>query len=216
MVRLGLRRMLEGVAGLEVCGEAENTQQALQAIPGLAVDLVLLDISLPDRSGLDLVKELKTQQPHVRTLVVSMHEEMLYADRALRAGAHGYVMKHEGAEQLVQAIRHVLEGGVHVSERLSASLMGSLSGRKARAGLSPVEQLSDREFEVFRLIGEGVGTRQIAGRLGLSIKTVDVHRANITHTLGVRTAPELVRYAVRWVETHAPAAPAAPPPPGPA
>ena len=135
-------------------------------------------------------------------LVVSMHDETLFAERVLRAGGRGYVMKQEGGLKLLQAIRHVLNGQIYVSEKISAKILEIFSGRRDKASTSPVEQLSDREFEVFQLIGEGKGTRQVAEQLRLSVKTVEVHRANIKEKLKLKTATDLVRYAVRWIESQ--------------
>jgi DNA-binding NarL/FixJ family response regulator len=165
---------------------------------------MIVDISLPGKSGLELIKDIHVLRPEALILVVSMHDEALYAERVLRAGARGYIMKQEGGRRLMEAIRHVLNGQVYVSEKMSAKILEIFSGRRSQVGSSPVERLSDREFEVFQLIGEGKGTRDIAGHLHLSVKTVEVHRAKIKEKLNLKTATDLVRYAVRWAEAQGP------------
>jgi len=165
-------------------------------------DLVLVDISLPDRNGLELIKDLHVMSPDVLILVVSMHDEALYAERVLRAGARGYIMKQEGGKKLMAAIRRVLGGQVYVSEKMSARILEIFSGRRPAATESLLERLSDREFEVFQHIGAGKGTREIAALLRLSVKTVEVHRANIKVKLRLKSATDLVRYAARWMEAQ--------------
>jgi len=160
-----------------------------------------VDISLPDKSGLELIRDLHALDPSLPMLVISMHDESLHAERALRAGARGYIMKQEGGGKMLEAIRQVLGGQVYVSNKMSARILETFSGRRAKLSRSPVEHLTDREFEVFRLIGQGIGTREIARRLSLSVKTIEVHRANIKRKLNLKSATELVRHAVRWVET---------------
>jgi DNA-binding NarL/FixJ family response regulator len=164
--------------------------------------LLLADISLPDKNGLEVIKDTQALHPGLAVLVISMHDETLYAERALRAGARGYVMKHEGGKKLMAAIRHVLGGQIYVSEKMSAKLLESFSGQSEPAGRRPMENLTDREFEVLQLLGQGKGTREIAGQIHLSPKTVEAHRANIKRKLNLKTGPELIRYAVRWVETQ--------------
>jgi len=204
MMREGLAQLIEHESDLCVAGQADNAAQALQAIGTLLPDLALVDISLPDKNGIELIKDLQTLHPQLPVLVVSMHDETLYAERVLRAGARGYIMKQEGGKKLMQAIRHVLHGQIYVSERMSAKILEIFSGRRAESVKSAVECLSDREFEVFQLIGQGQGTRQIAEHLHLSIKTVEVHRANIKRKLELKNATDLVRYAVRWTEAQNP------------
>ena len=202
MMRQGLAQLINSEADLIVCCEANNAAQALDLVSGNKPDLVLADISLPDKNGLELIKDLRAINPEILILVVSMHDESLYAERVLRAGARGYVMKQEGGKKLLQAIRMVLTGQIYVSEKMSAKILEIFSGRRSKIGGSPVERLSDREFEVFQLIGEGKGTRDIAGHLHLSVKTVEVHRANIKEKLSLRSATDLVHYAVRWIEAQ--------------
>jgi DNA-binding NarL/FixJ family response regulator len=187
---------------LMVCCEADTAGQALDLAAAQKPDLALVDISLPDKNGLELIKDIHVLCPKVLILVVSMHDESLYAERVLRAGARGYIMKQEGGKKLVEAIRQVLSGRIYVSEKMSARILEIFSGRRSENAGSSVERLSDREFEVFQLISEGKGTREIAGHLHLSVKTVEVHRANIKEKLKVNTATDLIRYAVRWSEAQ--------------
>jgi DNA-binding NarL/FixJ family response regulator len=201
MMREGLAQLINNENDLTVCGEAGTGQEALDLIAKQKPDLVLADISLPDKSGLEVIKEIQTFNPGLEVLVISMHEESLYAQRVLRAGARGYIMKQEGGKKLMEAIRRVLGGQIYVSEKVSSTLLESFSTPIGKTK-SPIEQLSDREFEVLQLLGQGKGTGEIATHLRLSVKTVDAHRANIKRKLNLQTGSELVRYAVRWVETQ--------------
>jgi len=202
MMRTGLAQLIDNEGDLKVCAEAENAGQALDIAVNQTLDLILLDISLPDKSGLELIKDLRALKPGLPILVVSMHDESLYTERVLRAGGRGYIMKQEGGKKLLQAIRQVLNGQIYVSEKMSAGILETFSGRQAESAVSPVQQLSDREFEVFQLIGSGKTTREIAAHLHLSAKTVEVHRLNIKKKLKLKTATDLVRHAVRWLETE--------------
>lgn len=201
MMRTGLAALIDIEPDLKVCVEADNAGQAMAAVAKQDFDLILLDISLPDKNGLELIKDLLSLKPGVLILVVSMHDEMLYTERVLRAGARGYIMKQEGGKKFMQAIRHVLAGQIYVSEKMSSRILEIFSGRKTSSDTSPVARLSDREFEVFQLIGQGKGTRDIAEQLHLSVKTVEVHRANIKGKLQIKTATDLVRAAVRWADS---------------
>ena len=200
MMRAGLAGLINQQADLEVCGETGTVAEALAAIPKCSANLIVTDISLPGRGGIELIKDVKALHPDLPVLVISMHDEMLHAERALRAGARGYLMKEAGAEKMLEAIRRVLGGQVYVSERMSAKIFDLFSGRRAHN--SPIEKLTDREFEVFQLIGLGKTTRAIAQQLNLSSKTVDVHRGHIKEKLELPDATSLVRHAVRWVETQ--------------
>ena len=202
MMRTGLAQLIGNEPDLKVCAEADNAGQAINLVSKEKFDLALLDISLPDKSGLELIKDIRALRPDLPVLVVSMHDEMIYAERVLRAGGRGYIMKQEGGEKFLQAIRQVLAGQIFVSEKMSARILEVFSGRQPEKSSSPVQKLSDREFEVFQLIGQGVGTRAIADQLHLSVKTVEVHRANIKEKLAIKTATDLVRYAVRWVDSQ--------------
>jgi DNA-binding NarL/FixJ family response regulator len=204
MMRQGLAQLINHEPDLRTCGEADTVAQALECISADKPDLVLADISLPDRNGLELIKDAKALHPGLPVLVVSMHDESLYAERVLRAGGRGYIMKQEGGKLLMRAIRKVLSGQIYVSEKMAAKILEIFSGHRAEVSHSPVERLSDREFEVFQLIGQGKGTRQIAEHLHLSVKTVEVHRANIKHKLELKRGTDLVRYAIRWTEVQNP------------
>jgi len=202
MMRQGLAQLINDEPDLSVSGEADTAGQALDLVTARKPDLALLDISLPDRNGMELIKDIRVLCPDLAILVVSMHDEALYAERVLRAGARGYIMKQEGGKKLLAAIHQVLAGHIYVSEKISANILEIFSGRRQEGTESPVQRLSDREFEVFQLISQGKGTREIAGHLHLSIKTVEVHRANIKEKLQIKTAMDLVRYAVRWAEAQ--------------
>lgn len=203
MMRQGLAALINNEKDLSVCGEAESAAQAMDSIGTAKPDLVIADITLPDKSGLELIKDALAVHPGLRILVVSMHDESLYAERVLRAGGRGYIMKQEGGKRLMDGIRQVLAGQIYVSEKISKRILEIFSGQRNTSGGSPVEKLTDREFEVFQLIGEGKGTRDIAEKLHLSVKTVEVHRLHIKEKLEIKSAGELIRFAVRWVETQA-------------
>jgi DNA-binding NarL/FixJ family response regulator len=197
-----LAQLIGAERDLTVCGEAENAGGALDAVNTLKPDLVLADISLPGKNGLELIKDFQAIHPGLPVLVVSMHDESLFAERVLRAGGRGYIMKQEGGKKLMQAMRQVLEGKIYVSEKISAGILEALSGHRRGMEGSPMGKLTDRELEVFQLIGQGKGTRDIAEKLHLSVKTVDAHRANIKTKLKLNSASELIRYAVRWAESQ--------------
>ncbi|MHC4606080.1 MAG: response regulator [Planctomycetota bacterium] len=199
IVRKGLAGLINAMRGLSVCGEAGTVREALRAIPDAKPDLAVVDLSLKDESGIGLIRDLGIRHPEVRILVVSMHDESLYAERVLKLGAKGYVAKQEATEHLEEALRRVLAGKIYVSEQMSERLVGKAVGAAPGAEDSPLKRLTDRELEVFELIGRGTGTRAIAEKLSLSVKTVETHRANIKEKLGLRDAVELVQYAGRWV-----------------
>src|SRR5208283_3617165 len=171
MMREGLGQLIGNDPGLEVCGDAGDAQEALEKIAALKPDLVLTDITLPGKNGLELIKDIQALHPGVLVLVLSMHDETLYAERVLRAGGRGYIMKEEGGKKIAQAIRQVLDGHIYVSEKMSAKILEIFSGHGADVATSPVEKLTDREFEVFQLIGQGLNTKQMAEKLHLSAKT---------------------------------------------
>ncbi len=199
MLRAGLRELINKQADLECCGEAGDAGEALSAISRCHPDVLVTDLSMPGRSGAELIKDALALHPRLPILVVSMHDERIHAERVLRAGARGYVMKEAGPEKLLAAIRKVAAGEVYASEQLAARLLDTFIGRSVRGALSPVEKLSDREFDVFRLLGDGLPTADIARRLHLSAKTVATHRAKIKTKLEIGTASELISYATRWV-----------------
>ena len=202
MTRAGVAHLLNKQTDVIVCGEVGSPAEALTEIDKSRPELLLTDMTMPGRSGVEFIKDVLALHPDLPILVVSMHDEVIYAERALRAGARGYIMKEAGGERLLAAIRRVLNGQVYVSEGMSARILDNLSGQKPRGSHSPIEKLSDREFEVFQLIGQGKSTREIAKQLHLSPKTVDAHRGHIKKKLELNDATSLVRHAVRWVETQ--------------
>lgn len=199
LMRQGLTQLLENEPDLEVCGEADDGPRALKGISSKNPDLVIVDISLQGNNGLELTKNIKALYKDQKVLVLSMHDEHVYAQRALRAGASAYVMKQEAPEKVVGAIRRALAGEIYVSERVGAQILHQIVTGKS-ASSSPIDQLSDRELEVIQLIGEGKTTREIASRLNVSVKTIESHRAHIKEKLNLKNATELVQYCVQWVE----------------
>jgi DNA-binding NarL/FixJ family response regulator len=201
IVRQGLTQLLNQQADLAVCGETDRGEGALKLVDSLKPDAILVDLTLGDMSGVDLIKEI-TARHQIPILVLSMHQDSLYAERALRAGARGYVMKEEASETVVAALRRVLSGELHLGERAKARLLHKLvrspQGQVDRSSM--LERLSDRELEVFRLLGQGFSTRRIAERFGRSIKTVEIYRANIKHKLDLKDAAELIHFAVQHAQ----------------
>lgn len=202
LMRRGQADLLNREPDLVVCGEAGTARVAIGAIAKLKPDLVLVDMGLPDKDGLELIKDIHSLHPGLPVLAMSMQDEAIYAPRVLRAGGRGYVMKQEGPELLAGAIRTVLSGQVALSPRMSAKIMDSLVGGTGKAEAGPEAKLTDRELEVLRHFGEGWSTDEIARRLLLSPKTVDVHRGHIKEKLGFKTTPEFTRFAIRWVASH--------------
>ena len=201
IMRQGLAQLINHEPDLIVVGEANDAHDALTGILEFSPDLVIIDISLPGKNGLELIKDIRAHQRNVALLIHSMHDESLYVERVLRAGAQGYIMKQEGARKLIEAVRKVLTGEIYVSSSMSGKILEIFSGRRSNSQ-DPVESLSDRQFEIFQMIGQGKGTRAISEELSVSVKTVDAHRANIKEKLHLSSGVELVRYAVRWVENH--------------
>lgn len=181
---------------MEICGEADNAQEALNAVKDLAPDVVIADISLNGTDGIELTKEIKARRADLPVLVLSVFDECLYAERALRAGASGYLMKSESAANLLQAVRRVLDGKIYLSDRSSARILAGLQGNRPGEEAHSIDQLSDRELQVFRLIGQGQNNSEIAEGLCISVKTVEAHRENIKKKLNLKRASELVRYAI--------------------
>jgi DNA-binding NarL/FixJ family response regulator len=203
LVREWLTNLINQQADLRVCGEAETGPQAMEAILKLKPEVAIVDISLKDSSGIELIKDLKQALAGTAILVLSMHEEPHYAQRALRAGARGYMVKRETTRKVITAIRQVLAGGIYISEALASTLAAQWVTGKGLPRQSAVEELSDRELEVFELLGQGRGTRQIAEALRVSVKTVQAYCARIKEKLNLASATELLREAVRWHEsTH--------------
>jgi DNA-binding NarL/FixJ family response regulator len=203
LVREGLTNLINGQDDLAVCGEAEDSTGAMAGVAETRPDVALIDISLKNESGLELVKNLESEFPLVALIVLSMHDEALYAERALRAGARGYVMKRETTKSMLTAIRRVLDGDVYVSDRVVNVMARRLGTSRKAAASTPVERLSDRELEIFRLLGQGRTTSQIAEDLGLSLKTVQAYCARAKEKFGVNSLAELLRAAIRWEDaTH--------------
>lgn len=203
LFREGLHQLIDREPGLSVCGEAADLPEALRMVEGTKPDLVIVDISLGGQSGIDLIKSLKANDAELLILVVSMHDESLYTERALRAGAMGYVMKHEPPKTVKTAIHRVLAGEMYLSERMATTLVKKLMHGASEPLESSVSQLSDRELEVFRQLGHGKGTRQIAKELDLTIPTINSFRARIKEKLGLKNSSELLLEAVHWVQEQA-------------
>jgi DNA-binding NarL/FixJ family response regulator len=197
VLREGLAKLIDHEPDLTICGQYEDATRAFAAIPTLRPDLAIIDLSLKESSGLELIKNSRASYPSLIILVLSMYDESLYAERVLRAGAAGYIMKQEASEKILGAVRQVLDGGIYLSEKMSSRLMAQLVGGKARQPGFAMERLSDRELEIFGLIGKGLGTRQIAEQLHLSVKTIESHRSNIKEKLNLKDANELIHTAIR-------------------
>ena len=200
LVRQGLTQIINNESDLEVIGEAADAAEALSAISKQLPDLVIADISLRGTNGLELIKNIKAVCQNIPVLVFSMHDESVYAQRALRAGAKAYLMKQESAEQIVEAIRRVLKGEIYVSAKVADQVLHQIVNGAGASTQNPIERLSDRELEVIQLIGKGLSTREIASTLHLSVKTIESHRAHIKEKLSLRNATELVQFSVQWVE----------------
>ena len=203
IVRQGLGQLINEEPDLSVCAEAEDFQQALASLD-CNPDVAIVDISLKERSGIELIKEIRSRKPQLPILVLSMHDESLHAERVLRAGAKGYIMKQEATEQVMNAIRKVLKGEVYLSDKMASRMVNRLVAGPQNIGGSPIERLSDREFEVFQMIGQGTGPSEIAEKLGLSVKTVETHRERIKEKLNLATGSELIRYAMQYVMDEMP------------
>ncbi len=202
ILREGLSRMINQERDLQVCGQAASADEALQMTTALLPDLTVVDLTLRDVSGIELIKNLRSRFPRMQILVLSMHKETLYAERALRAGANGYLMKQEAPETVLVAIRKVLKGEVYLSEQMASRAVSEWAQGERQPGASPITLLSDRELEVFELLGRGHGTRQIAEELNLSIKTVETYREHIKVKLQLENASELAQHAFEWVKSE--------------
>jgi DNA-binding NarL/FixJ family response regulator len=200
MVREGVAQIIEQAEDLCVCCCASTANEGLEMVRTRKPDLVLVDITLPGKNGIEFIKDARAWRPDLLILAMSMHDESLYAERVLRAGGRGYIRKQEGGDKLIDAIRRVLRGEIAVSEMVMSRVLETFSGRKTMR--STLEGLSDRELEVFQLIGQGRTMKEIGAALHLSPKTIEVHRAHIREKVGITSAAELVAYAARWSETH--------------
>jgi len=198
LVREGLSKLIDEEPDLHVCGDAGDVPTALELVEAEEPEVIVIDISLGGQSGLELIKQINTRYPSVHILALSMHDEKLFAERALRAGAEGYVNKEESPDRVIEAIREVLAGRIYLSDEMSNRILHRLVDRDQSVEQSPIDTLSDRELEVLELIGRGLTTRQIASELHLSRKTVDTYRDHLKSKLQIKTANELVRYAVAW------------------
>ena len=198
IVRQGLTLLINREPDLAVCGEAEDAHTAIQAVPTAKPDILIVDISLNGPDGLDLLKDLRMRYPDLPVLILSMHDEGIYAERALRAGAQGYIMKQEAAEKVLVALRRILSKEIYVSERIANRMLQRYIGSRGVGRPASVADLTDRELEVFRLIGEGHSTRRIAEELHISVKTVESYQAHIKEKLSLRSARELVQHAIQW------------------
>jgi len=199
LVRAGFTQLISDEPGLEVCGEAADEAEALQQVTATAPELVIVDLSLAGGSGINLIEHIKAHHPDVRMLVVSMHDESLFAERVLAAGALGYLNKQEAPGNIIKAIRRVLDGRVYLSDELTERLLDGLAGTAKSSTKSSIQRLSNRELEVFELIGRGMTTGKIADHLKLSIKTIETHRENIKKKLQLASGQELTRRAMHWL-----------------
>jgi DNA-binding NarL/FixJ family response regulator len=198
IVRQGLRRVMENEDDLTVCGEAESVRDARAAIKELNPDVIVADISLKQGDGIELVRDVRAHHPHMPILVLSMHDETIYAERLLAAGANGYIMKQAASEQFLVAIRRVIEGGIYVSESIGNKMIQKFASGGAYLSANPIDRLSNRELQILHMIGKGMSTREAAESLNLSIKTVESHRQRIKRKLNLTTGTQLVQYAVNW------------------
>lgn len=204
IVRQGLALLINREPDLTVCGEAEDARMAMQSITTTKPDILVVDISLNGPDGLDLLKDIRARYPDLPVLILSMHDESIYAERALRAGAQGYIMKQEATEKVLVALRRILSDEIYVSERISNRMLQRYIGSPSEGRPSSIADLTDRELEVFRLIGEGHSTRQIAEQLHISVKTVESYQAHIKEKLSLRSARELVQHAIQWTISEKP------------
>ncbi|HSD74963.1 MAG TPA: response regulator transcription factor [Steroidobacteraceae bacterium] len=198
IVRQGLRRLIDQEEDLDVCGEAETVREARSAIREHRPDAIIVDISLKQGDGLELVRDVRAQYPSLPILVLSMHDETIYAERMLSAGASGYIMKQAASEQFLVAVRRVLDGGIYVSDTVSNTMIQRFTSGGPPVAANPIERLSNREIQILHLIGKGLSTRETAEALDLSIKTVESHRQRIKKKLNLHTGTQLVQYAVNW------------------
>ena len=198
VVRERIAELINQEPDLAVCGEAEDVRHALEAVADLKPDLAIVDITLKDSYGIELIKQLKDLYPGLPTLVLSMHDESMYGERALRAGAKGYLTKQEATKKVVDAIRRILRGEIYVSDSFAGSLVRKVAGGRQESGGSPVDLLTDREREVFQFFGQGLAVKEMAERLGISAKTIEAHREHIKRKLNYKTSSELLRFAIEY------------------
>ena len=197
----GLTKLIGAEAGISICGVATNVQEAIALVESATTELIISDLTMPGRNGLELIKDLAATHPGLPVIVLSLHDELLYAERVLRAGGRGYVTKNAPIQRVIEAMHCVLDGGVYTSPTVTKQFLHSLlPGRGPATPSFPLDRLTDREMEVFELLGQAKGNHDIASQLGISTRTVDVHRANIREKLGLEDGNALTRHAIRWVE----------------
>jgi DNA-binding NarL/FixJ family response regulator len=202
ITRQGMKALVNQQPNLEVCGEADNAAYAIELVSKLQPDLAIVDIALKTTNGIELTKNIKVQAPNLPVLIVSMHDEGLYAERALRAGAMGYLMKQEAGEKIIQAIQRLLQGEIYLSDKIKEKMLHRFVNKKGDGMVFSIDTLSDREMEVFQLIGNGYSTRQIAQKLNLSSKTIDSYREHLKLKLNLESGAELVRHAIQWARNE--------------
>jgi DNA-binding NarL/FixJ family response regulator len=202
LTRHGMKALISQQPNLEIVGEADSAPRALELVEKLKPNLAIVDITLRSTNGIELTKGMRAQSPDLQVLIVSMHDENLYAERALRAGAMGYLMKHEASEKIITAIQRIQQGEIYLSDRIKEKMLHRFVNHKTDELVSPIDTLSDREMEVFQLIGNGYGTRLIAQQLNLSIKTIDSYREHLKLKLNLESGSELVRYAIQWMKSQ--------------
>ena len=202
ILRKGLSLLINQESDLRVTGEAEDAKRAIELIDSMDPAMVIVDISLPGIDGIELIKNIKLKYGNLPTLVISMHDELIFAERALRAGARGYIMKQEAVDKVLIAIRRVLDGQIFVSERIATKMLEQFVDSETKTSNTPIDLLSNRELTVFQLIGQGFGTRQIAEKLHLSVKTVESYRSHIKDKLKLENGTALLKYAIQWMESN--------------
>jgi DNA-binding NarL/FixJ family response regulator len=202
MTRYGVVQLINDEPDLMVCGEAEDRHEAIAAIPPKKPDLVIIDLTLKNSDGMELIKDIRSRWPKLRMLVVSMHDESLYAERVIRAGALGYITKQEATRNILVAIRRVLEGTIYLNEKIASHIISRLTAHAGAVAATPAELLSDRELQVFDLTGQGLNTGEIAVRLNIAVKTIETYRARIREKLKLRNASELLQSAISWAHQH--------------
>lgn len=202
IIRYGLSQLIEQEASLRLAGESADPRKAIEQMEATQPAVAIIDISMKGMNGIELIRQLRDRLPHLRILVFSIHDERIYAERVLAAGAKGYVMKGAGMANLLEAIHRILEGGIFISPELERKLLEKLVGGRNQVSGSPIEALSNRELEIYQLIGEGLSTRQIAKQLHVSVKTVETHRAHIMSKLGLEHSAQLVQHAIHWIQTE--------------
>ncbi len=202
LIRQGMKVLFGRHAHFEICGEADSAPEALALVAKLSPDVAIVDVTLKSANGIELTKNIRALAPGTQVLVVSMHEENVYAERALRAGAMGYLMKDEAVDKIITAIERILQGEVYVSDRIKGRMLKRFVHQQNETLISPIDLLSDREMEVFRLIGTGYGTREIANLLNLSVKTIDSYREHMKKKLTLANSSDLIRYAIQWLKSE--------------